>query len=200
MYNSITGQLTYKDHGRVFLQTNAVEWEILTTRTSCDRLPEVGQAARLFVYLHHREDQLKLYGFSTHEEREVFLDLMKVEGVGPRQAQKILSGIDVQRLVEALEGENLDLLSSVPGIGPKTAQKILLKLRGKLSISQPGGIALEEDLVNALSGMGFDRRAARNAVAASMKAFRDSGLAHEELERELFKRSIALLGSQDTGA
>jgi Holliday junction DNA helicase RuvA len=148
--------------------------------------------------LYHREDQLKLYGFATAAERDVFLDLMKVEGIGPRQAQKILSGIEVHRLVEALEREDLGLLGSITGIGPKTAQKMLLKLRGKLSILQPTGAGLEEDLAGALIGMGFERRAARTAVAAAMRALRDSALPREELERELFRRSIALLSSQET--
>jgi len=197
MFNSIAGQLTYKDETRLFLQTGGVEWEIQTTRTTCDALPEPGHPVRVFVYLYVREDQLRLYGFSTAAEREAFLDLVKVEGVGPKQAQKILSGIQVGELAEALEQENTGRLASIPGIGLKTAQKILLKLRGRLSFTPTPGLSLEEDLSAALVGMGFDRKAARAAVAAALRGTRDSGLPHEELERELLKRAIALLGGQE---
>jgi Holliday junction DNA helicase RuvA len=199
MFNSLTGTINHKDENKVLLQSSGLEWELLTTRTSYQQLPEPGEDARLYVHLYHREDQLKLYGFATAAERDVFLDLMKVEGIGARQAQKILSGIEVQRLVEALEREDLALLGSITGIGPKTAQKMLLKLRGRLSILQPSGAGLEEDLAGALIGMGFERRAARIAVAAAMRALRDSTLPREELERELFRKAIALLSSQETG-
>jgi Holliday junction DNA helicase RuvA len=199
MFNSLSGQISHKDENKLLLQSSGLEWEILTTRTSSLAFPEPGDNARVYVHLYHREDQLKLYGFATAAERDVFIDLMKVEGIGPRQAQKILSGIEVHRLVEALEREDLGLLGSIPGIGPKTAQKILLKLRGKLSIFQPSGAGLEEDLAGALIGMGFERRAARTAVGAAMRALRDSALPREELERELFRRAIALLSSQEGG-
>ena len=197
MFNTISGELTFKDETRVFLQTGGVEWEIHTTRSSANALPEAGQPARLFVHLYVREDQLKLYGFATASERGAFLDLLKVEGVGPRQAQKILSGIEVHQLVEALEGENLERLSSIPGVGPKTAQKILLKLRGRISFTAAPGESLEEDLAGALAGMGFDRKAVRGAVATVLRGLKDNALSREELERELFKRALALLGGQE---
>lgn len=200
MFNSLAGQLTFKDELRVFLQTGGVEWEIQTTRHSCNALPEAGHPARLFVHLYVREDQLRLYGFVTAAEREAFLDLLKVEGVGPKQAQKILSGIEVHQLAEALETENVERLASIPGIGPKTAQKILLKLHGRIHFTAAAGVSLEEDLANALTGMGFDRRAVRGAVAAALRGLRDGSLAREELEQEAFKRAIALLGGREGGA
>jgi Holliday junction DNA helicase RuvA len=197
MFNSISGELTFKDEYRVLLQTGGVEWEISTTRTSFNALPEAGSPARLFTHLYVREDQLRLYGFATALEREAFQDLLKVEGVGPRQAQKILSGIEVHQLAEALEAENVDRLASIPGVGPKTAQKILLKLRGRISFTPAAGMSLEEDLAGALTGMGFDRKAVRAAVAAVLRDHRDSSLPREELERELFKQALALLGGRE---
>ena len=170
MFNSIKGEITFKDEERVFLSTGEVEWEIYISRSSCDDLPEQGQKTKVYIYLYHRDDQLRLYGFSQASERDVFLDLLKVEGVGPRQALKILSGVEVGRFIDALESEDLELLSAIPGVGRKTAQKIMLKLKGKLTVSTPAGISLEEDVVNALAGMGFDRRSARTAVAAAAKA------------------------------
>lgn len=197
MFNSISGELTYKDDNRIFLQAGAVEWEIQVSRSTSDELPEEGQTAKVYVYLHHRDDQMKLFGFSQVVERDVFLDLLKVEGVGPRQALKILSGTEVHRFIEALEGENLEILSAIPGVGKRTAQKIILKLKGKLSVSTPGGVSLEEDLVNALAGMGFDRRSASTAVTSALRALPDRDLDREELERELFKTALAQLSGQE---
>ena len=117
MLNSLAGTITYKDEGRVFLQSGDVEWEIWTSRTSSDDLPEIGEAARVFVHLYHRDDQLRLYGFSQAGERDGFLDLLKVEGVGPRQALKILSGVEIHRLIAALDGEDVAFLAAIPGVG-----------------------------------------------------------------------------------
>jgi Holliday junction DNA helicase RuvA len=193
MFNSITGVITYKDEERLFLGAGAVEWEIHISRNSSDDLPEEGQKTKVYLYLYHRDDQLKLFGFSQATERDVFLDLLKVEGVGPRQALKILSGVEVRRFIDALDSEDLDLLSSIPGVGKKTAQKIMLKLKGKLSIMTPAGISMEEDILNALVGMGFDRRSAKGAVSTASRTLRQSDLDREELERELFKTALSQL-------
>lgn len=193
MFNSITGVITYKNEERVFLSAGAIEWEIHISRNSSDNLPEQGQKTKVYVYLYHRDDQLKLFGFSQAMERDVFLDLLKVEGVGPRQALKILSGVEVGRFIDALDSEDLDLLSGIPGVGKKTAQKIMLKLKGKLTVLTPAGISMEEDILNALVGMGFDRRSAKGAVSAASRTLRESDLDKEELERELFKTSLSQL-------
>ena len=191
MFNSISGEITFKDEERLFLCSGSVEWEMHISRSSCDDLPEVGQSAKVYVFLYHRDDQMRLYGFSQSLERDVFLDLLKVEGVGPRQALKILSGVEVGRFIDALEAEDLELLSTIPGIGKKTAQKIMLKLKGRLKVSTPAGISLEEDISNALVGMGFDRRSARSAVSSAARSLRDRQLGSEELERELFKSALS---------
>jgi Holliday junction DNA helicase RuvA len=201
MFNSISGEITYKDEERLFLSAGAVEWEVHISRNSSDDLPEVGQRSQVYVYLYHRDDQVRLYGFSQILERDVFLDLLKVEGVGPRQALKILSGVEVGRFIDALEAEDLELLSTIPGVGKKTAQKIMLKLKGKLKVATPAGISLEEDIINALVGMGFDRRSAKNAVGSAASGLRERDLKSEELERELFKRALSQLsgGFKPTG-
>jgi Holliday junction DNA helicase RuvA len=193
MFNSISGEITFKDEERLFLYSGSVEWEIHISRSSSDDLPEVGREARVYVFLYHRDDQMRLYGFSQSLERDVFLDLLKVEGVGPRQALKILSGVEVGRFIDALEAEDLDLLSTIPGVGKKTAQKIMLKLKGRLKVSTPAGISLEEDITNALVGMGFDRRSARSAVSSAARILRDGELKAEELEKELFKSALSQL-------
>jgi holliday junction DNA helicase RuvA len=197
MFNSLTGEITNKLDERLCLQTGGVEWELTVSRRALDRLPPVGQVARVFTHLLHREDAMRLYGFVDAAERSLFLDLQKVDGVGPRGALKILSGVDRDQFVKALDGDDVDTLSTLPGIGKKTAQKIILTLKGKLT---PAGDAptrsAEDDITTALVGMGFDRKTAKSAVSAALKALSGRELAPEELERELFRRAVAIAGGE----
>jgi Holliday junction DNA helicase RuvA len=197
MFNSVTGQITYKGEERLCLQTGGVEWDLTVSRRALDRLPPVGQVARVYTYLLHREDSMRLYGFSDLEERALFLDLQKVDGVGPRGALKVLSGVDREKFAQALEADDVDALSSLPGIGKKTAQKIILTLKGKLTQAvESAARSAEDDIATALVGMGFDRRIARSAVEAAAKSMAGQGKKGEELERELFKRAVAIAGGE----
>ncbi|HEY9594699.1 MAG TPA: Holliday junction branch migration protein RuvA [Spirochaetia bacterium] len=197
MFNSLTGEITSKAEERLCLQTGGVEWELTVSRKALDRLPPVGQVARVFTHLLHREDAMRLYGFVDQAERSLFLDLQKVEGVGPRGALKILSGVDRETFARALEADDVETLSTLPGVGKKTAQKIILTLKGKLT---PTGDAparsAEDDITTALVGMGFDRKTAKSAVSAAVKALNGKGMSGEELERELFRRAVAIAGGE----
>ncbi len=142
---------------------------------------------------------MKLFGFASAEERSVFLDLMKVEGIGPRGAVKILSHIHARRLAEVLEGEDMGQLEKLPGIGKKTAQKMLLTLKGKLAFSaeQPGSAgeaAPWQDVISALVSMGFEKKAAEDTVR-KIDTSLDQKLTPEERESALFRQAIIALSS-----
>jgi Holliday junction DNA helicase RuvA len=200
MFNSITGEITFKGDERIHLQNGGLEWELVMPRKSVERLPPVGQVARVYTHLVHREDSMKLYGFSDQAERALFLDLQKVDGVGPRGALKMLSGVDREQFAQALERDDLDALSAVPGVGKKTAQKIILTLKGKLTpASESQGRSVENDITTALVGMGFDRRTAKAAVAEALKSLALRELKGEQLERELFRRAVAIAGGEGSG-
>ena len=200
MFNSLTGEITFKSDERLCLLTGGVEWELVVPRQALAKLPPVGQVAKVFTHLVHREDAMRLYGFSDPAERALFLDLQKVEGLGPRGALKILSGVDREQFSQALDRDDVDALSAVPGIGKKTAQKIILTLKGKLTpTTDLPGRSAEEDISTALVGMGFDRKIAKAAAAAAMKGLAGKGITGEELERELFKRAVAFAGGERAG-
>lgn len=197
MFNSVTGEITFKGDERLCLQTGGVEWDLTVSRRAIDKLPPVGQIARVYTHLLHREDSMRLYGFSDPAERGLFLDLQKVEGVGPRGALKVLSGVDRDTFARALENDDVDALSSLPGIGRKTAQKIILTLKGKLTpATESAGRSSEEDIATALVGMGFDRRTAKAAVTAAAKSLSGKQMKGEDLERELFKRAVTIAGGE----
>jgi Holliday junction DNA helicase RuvA len=201
MFNSVTGEITFKGDERLCVQTGGVEWDITVSRRALEKLPPVGQVARIYTHLLHREDSMRLYGFSDPAERALFLDLQKVEGVGPRGALRILSGVDRDKFAEALERDDVDALCSLPGIGKRTAQKIILTLKGKLTpAGESSGRSTEDDIATALVGMGFDRRTAKNAAAAAAKSMTGRDMKGEELERELFRRAVAIAGGESSSA
>ena len=133
MFNSLKGVITYKAHNTVHLDVNGWEWDLYVPTSAIEELGDIGSTARIFTWMYVREDMMKMFGFATEEERNVFLDLLKVEGVGAKGAIKILSNISISKFIEALDGGNTEALEAVSGIGKKTAAKIMLTLKGKLT-------------------------------------------------------------------
>ena len=196
MLNSITGQVTGKTKDSVQISTHGVEWEVLTSASSLADLPEPGSEARVWVYLYHRETAMQLYGFASPEERAVFLELLKVDGMGPRLATRVLSGLRPADLLRAVRDRDTVSLSRVQGVGPKTAEKLVLALAGKPileTITAPAASPLARDLVLALAGMGFDRRDAQRAVDAALQKLSGAGLERGELEKEALREAIRAL-------
>ncbi|MCL2380750.1 MAG: Holliday junction branch migration protein RuvA [Treponema sp.] len=192
MFNSVRGTITGKLGESVYVLSGGVEWDISAPATDIASLPEVGEEGRVFVWLYHREDQMKLYGFSGEQRRATFLELLKVDGVGPKGALKILGGIGQKELESALENEDLARLEAVPGLGKKTAQKMILALKGKLARPVAAVESPYLDLVEALAGMGYDKRAAAEALEQAGKALAP-GLTQAEREKVLFREAIVLL-------
>jgi Holliday junction DNA helicase RuvA len=191
--NSLKGILTGKGAGKFYLETGGLEWEIETSYTTISALPPEGDSVRVFTHLYHREDAMRLFGFGSEDERFLFLDLMKVNGIGPKQALRILSSTTSEFFSRILEDGDATALSRIPGLGVKTAQKIILALKGKLTFREDGGPAEEGgDLVLALEDMGFDRKKAA-AVIKALSAELGGGLSGAELEKECFRQAIIRL-------
>lgn len=204
MFNSISGTITAKLPTSIHLDNSGIEWDITVPALCVDALGTVGSRARVFTWLYHHEDQMRLFGFSSLRERDLFLDLMKVEGIGPKQAIKILSSIAVDELERALEGGDVARIQAAPGIGTKTAQKMILALKGKLTFVADSAKAKNapakgdhDDVVQALSGMGFDRRQAAETVESIALELKAAGspAGTEAFEKELFRRAIVALSS-----
>lgn len=193
VYNSIHGTLTGKAATKVFLENQGIEYELEVSFNTASALPELGSRVRLYTYLHHREEVMKLYGFLVEAERRLFLDLLKVEGIGPRQALRILSGTTVGDFLRILEAEDVKALTRIPGLGMKTAQKVLLSLKGKINLEEEVLPREERDLQVALVEMGFEPSKATDALRRALKECREEGLSGEPLEREAFRRAIVLM-------
>jgi Holliday junction DNA helicase RuvA len=194
MFNSIRGVITEKTADSVCVLSGGIEWDIAAPGFDIDSLPAAGEEGRVFTWLYHREDQMKLYGFADARRRATFLELLKVEGIGPKGAIRIMGGISQDDLEKALETEDLARLEVVPGLGKKTAQKMLLALRGKLAPAKAaaGPASPYGELAEALAEMGYDRRQAADALAQAEKAL-PPGLGRDEKEKRLFKDAIVIL-------
>jgi Holliday junction DNA helicase RuvA len=195
MFNSIRGILSEKGSEAVFLLSGSIEWEIIMPVNDIQDL-SLDNECRIFTWLYHREDQMKMYGFFNERRRATFLELLKVEGIGPKGAIKIMGGISQEDLEHALETGDLARLESVPGLGKKTAQKMLLSLKGKLVSAQDAVVSPYNDLVQALTDMGYDRRSAAEALAKAETAVGSAKLPEAEREKLLFKEAIVYLSGQ----
>jgi len=200
MFNALSGTIAGKRFDTLFLDQNGIEWEISVPAICIDEFGRIGQKTRVLTWLQHREDQMKLFGFPDEATRAFFLELIKVDGIGPRQAMKILSGVTVGELTLALENEDLAGFERAPGVGKKTAQKIILALKGK--IVAPGNDAVdsgpEPDMVRALADMGYDAKKAQECVGRLVKEFsaQQKQLSAEEREKELFRQAIVALSGE----
>lgn len=204
MFNSLYGVITAKNSGEknfsIYLDCGSIEWEIFVSNKTLDSLPSVGSTVRVYTWLQHKEDLVKLFGFTSAEERSVFLDLLSVEGVGPVAALKILSQVSGAEIVNYLESEDVAQLEKVAG--KKTAQKMILKLKGKLVISSPNLVSKKQlsefdELADALSSMGFDRNQALVVLTelSSETKTKQPNISKKELEQLIFKEAIVKLSS-----
>ena len=185
MIDFISGMIVDKKPTQVVVENGGIGYLLLISTNTFKDLPEAGKKTDLKTYLHVREDVLQLFGFSQEEERSVFTALISVSGIGPRLAQTILSGIQLEELVQAIQKSDLARLTSVSGVGPKTAQRLIVELKEKFSqlglikdklgdnLILPVLTALEEEAVLALISLGYKRG---NIEKAIMKT-RSSGQA-----------------------
>lgn len=193
MYNSLTGTVTFKDRERLHLLLAGVEWDLAISGSTADALPEIGSEARVFTFLHHREDAMKLYGFASGAERELFIKLLQVNGVGPRLIMRMLSAATERDIRAAVQAGDAAALARVPGLGAKSAQKVILALHGKLPPPADAAAGVQTELIEALTGMGFEQRAAAKAVAAAVQASGRQDGDHDEAH--LLRAAIQLLGA-----
>lgn len=178
MIASLSGSVLFKSPSVVVIDVGGVGYETFISVRTYDALPEVGGGCFLFIQTVVREDAISLYGFSQKEEKELFLLLVSVSGIGPKLAQTILSGIGVGALCQAIMAKDLSQLTSVPGVGKKTAQRLCVELSEKVGSLEgnpverstaAGPVAAGEslvmaDAVSALVNLGYPQATAWQAL------------------------------------
>ncbi len=179
MYAFIEGEVCEKANGFLVLMAAGVGWQLLCSNTTLQAAPPLGQKMRCHTFLSVREDAMELYGFATREEKEMFLQLTSVTGIGPKTALGMLGAMPLRDLSLAILLGDINALSRAPGIGKKTAQRIALELKDKItqadvsavssgSPSAVGAVPAASDAVmeaiEALTALGYSSTEARNAL------------------------------------
>jgi len=170
MIGRISGILLDKTPPLALIDCNGVGYECEVPMSTFYLLPQVGEKVTLLIHFVVREDAQLLFGFGTNQERLMFRQLLKVNGIGAKSALAILSGLSIDELIQAVSLQEAGLLTRVPGIGKKTAERLLLELKDKftldsaLSIKGSGITSISQDVLNALIALGYNERESLNAV------------------------------------
>jgi Holliday junction DNA helicase RuvA len=170
MIGRISGILLDKTPPLALIDCNGVGYECEVPMSTFYLLPQVGDKVTLLTHFVVREDAQLLFGFGTNQERLMFRQLLKVNGIGAKSALAILSGLTIDELIQAVSLQEAGLLTRVPGIGKKTAERLLLELKDKftldsaLSIKGSGITSISQDVLNALIALGYNERESLNAV------------------------------------
>jgi len=193
----LTGRLAFKAPTHLTLDVQGVGYEVHIPLSTYYALPNLDDVTALNIHTHLREDAIQLFGFLSQSEKESFLLLTSVSGIGPKLALSVLSSLSVTDLVQAIQSEDVEKLATVAGIGKKSAGRIALELKDKVDKIQgvrtrvlppeaPESDGPYEDALSALINLGYRAQDAREALKRAMKATTGS-LALKELIREGLK-------------
>ncbi len=174
----LSGKLLEKQANTAIVDVGGVGYEVSIPLSTFYELGEVGSDVGLRIYTHVREDAIQLFGFKTVRERDLYLRLISVQGIGPKMGITMLSGMSADEIILAIRTEDLARLTSIPGVGRKTAERLAIELRDKIGeLSTGGTAALEasspsslpsdavfEDALSALVNLGYQRPAAEKAL------------------------------------
>ncbi|AYN93899.1 Holliday junction branch migration protein RuvA [Pseudomonas sp. LTJR-52] len=201
MIGRLRGSLAEKQPPHVIIDVNGVGYELEVPMTTLYRLPSLGEPVTLHTHLVVREDAHLLYGFSEKRERELFRELIRLNGVGPKLALALMSGFEVDELVRCVQAQDASALVKIPGVGKKTAERLLVELKDRfkaweslpsiapLMMETAAGrpvVTAETDAVSALVSLGFKPQEASRAVSA----IAEEGLSSEDLIRRALKGMV----------
>lgn len=185
MIAHLTGKLLSKQATSVILDVGGVGYEVSIPLSTFYELEDPGSDIQLRIYTHVREDALQLYGFKTFRERELFLRLISVSGIGPKLGITLLSGMSADEMIASIRTNNLAKLTLIPGVGRKTAERLVMELRDKVAslssdaleeelgakpetAAAPTEDSMRADALSALLNLGYQRNAAEKAVTSAM--------------------------------
>jgi Holliday junction DNA helicase RuvA len=188
MIARLRGTLADKTPSRIVIEAGGVGYDVQIPLSTFYPLGEVGAEVVLRVHTHVREDALALFGFGTPLEHQLFERLIAINGVGPRLALAVLSGIEPSELIKAVRSQDVVRLTKIPGVGKKTAERIGLELKDRLPVmaeeGHPGSSGSREederrkDLLSALVNLGYPHAAAENALDAVAAGAPDGTFEH----------------------
>ena len=197
MIGLLRGRILDKQPPQLLLDVHGIGYEVDAPMTTFYELPAVGEEVTLFTHLAVREDAHTLYGFAKRTDRELFRNLLKVNGVGARLALAILSGMDTRVFISCVQAGDASTLVKLPGIGKKTAERLIIELRDRLeltaeAVTSAASVAAipaaspVEDAVSALVGLGYKPQEASQMV----RALKTANMSSEEIIRSALQTVV----------
>jgi Holliday junction DNA helicase RuvA len=196
----LSGKLLEKNANSVIVDVGGVGYDVAIPLSTFYELGDVGSDVQLRIYTHVREDAIQLFGFKTDRERQLYLRLISVQGVGAKSGITMLSGMSADEMITAIRSNNLAKLTSIPGVGRKTAERVCIELRDKINELDHGTPAADrltgtplpadavfEDALSALINLGYQRGLAEKAL----KQAADEGA--EPSVQKLLRRALQVL-------
>ena len=174
MVNSISGKLVFKDPTIANVEVGGFVFNISISLASYEKLPEVNDNISLLTHLHVKEDILELYGFSDETERSLFLNLNKINGIGPRSAMNILSGTSPVEFKQKIIDGDVKSLTSIPGIGAKTAKRIIVELKEVFSVDS-----------NLSDNLGFENKKENFVIRDAQSALKSLGYKENQISKAI---------------
>lgn len=179
----LSGKLIEKQANSVIIDVSGVGYEVSIPLSTFYELGEVGTDVSLRIFTYVREDALQLFGFKTTRERELYLKLISVQGVGAKSGITMLSGMSADEIIAAIRTDNLAKLTAIPGVGRKTAERLVIELRDKVGelasgvsadVSMAAGAAIGgegvfDDALSALVNLGYKKDAGEKALQQAVK-------------------------------
>jgi Holliday junction DNA helicase RuvA len=194
MYDFIAGKIDRITPTEVVIDSNGVGYLLHISLNTFEKIKNVSEV-KIYDHLIVREDSQTLYGFATTNEREMYIKLVGVNGVGPSTARMILSSLSVDEVISAISNANIAVLKSIKGIGPKAAQRLVVELQDKLggigtdsAYQLTGGGQAMEEALEALLALGFAKQSVNKVL---MRITKESG--NNLTTEELIKKSLQLL-------
>jgi holliday junction DNA helicase RuvA len=186
----LTGTILDKSPNRIVVDVGGVGYDLLVPLSTFYGLGEAGASVTLRVHTHVREDVIALFGFATALEQDLFERLIAINGIGPKLALAVLSGIDPAELVRAIRAQDVARLMRIPGVGKKTAERIGLELKDRLPqaagpVAPVPGDDVRADLLSALTNLGYNRSVAEKAIDAALK--KDATADFEDVLRDILR-------------
>lgn len=177
MYNYIKGILAATEENGIVVDAGGVGYELFAGSETIRKLGQIGDTCKVYCYLDVREDEMRLYGFADKSEKELFLHLIEVSGIGCKMAISILNSGSMSDIISAIVSADTAKLSKIKGIGKKTAERLIVELRDKLSPDAKDFVPAaatavpvqNSEAVEALLSLGYTRQEAQTAVARAEK-------------------------------
>jgi Holliday junction DNA helicase RuvA len=185
MIAHLSGTLLSKQATSVIIDVGGVGYEVTIPLSTFYELTDLNSIVQLRIYTHVREDALQLFGFKTARERELFMRLISVSGIGPKLGITLLSGMSADEMIASIRSNNLARLTLIPGVGRKTAERLVVELRDKIASlstaeaeeelggepglpAAPNEEAIRSDSLSALLNLGYQKSAAEKAITAAL--------------------------------